>query len=128
MAPKHPEHDDLTSRIIGAAIEVHRHIGPGLLESTYEECMLLELSRLGVKIESQLLLPVFYKGQRLNATYRPDLLVQSRVIVEIKCVEKLLAVHGAQVLTYLKHANCKVGLLFNFNEAVLKHGIRRFSL
>lgn len=115
----------LTGAIIGAAIEVHRQLGPGLLESAYEECLAVELKDGGFSVERQTVLPVTYKGRALDAGYRIDLLVNDEVIVELKAVQKLEPIHDAQLLTYLKLAGKRHGLLFNFNVAVLKDGIRR---
>ena len=115
----------LTGTIIGAAIEVHRALGPGLLESAYEECLAVELADRGLRVERQTVLPVVYKGRTLDAGYRIDLLVNSEVIVELKSVQKLEPIHDAQLLTYLKLAGIRHGLLLNFNVAVLKDGIRR---
>lgn len=117
--------NDLTGAIIGSAIEVHRHLGPGLLESTYEECLAFELLNRKLVVERQLELPVHYKGQRLAAGYRIDLLVNQQVIVELKSVQKLEPIHDAQLLTYMKLANKRYGLLLNFNAAAMKQGIRR---
>lgn len=119
----------LTSKIIGAAIEVHRHLGPGLLESAYETCMAYELEERGLPVERQKALPIHYKEIRMDHGYRIDLLVEGKMVLEIKAVEALTAVHEAQVLSYLKFAECPVGLLFNFNVLKLKNGgIRRFAL
>ena len=118
----------MTGRIIAAAIEVHREIGPGLLESAYEECICRELATAGIKFERQRELPVIYKGTLVRATYRLDLLVEGEVIVELKSVDAILKVHEAQVLTYLRMSGLKVGLLINFNVPVLWDGIRRFVL
>ena len=115
----------LTGEIIGAAIDVHRYLGPGLLESAYEECMHIELSERGLQVERQRELPIFYKGRRLNAGYRIDLLVNEEVIVELKSVQKIEPIHEAQLLTYLKLAEKRYGLLLNFNVPVMKQGIRR---
>ena len=115
----------LTKEIISAAIEVHRALGPGLLESAYEECLCRELNLRGIPFERQVPLPVEFKGVRLECGYRLDLLVDKRVVVEIKTVESLLPIHEAQLLTYLKLGGWKVGLLINFNVSVLKNGIRR---
>jgi len=115
----------ITETIIGAAIEVHRALGPGLLESVYEECLCRELSLRGIPFERQRSLPVEYKGLRLDCGYRLDLLVADTVVVEIKAVESLLPIHEAQLLTYLRLGGWKVGLLINFNVAVLRQGIRR---
>ena len=118
--------NDLTGEIIGAAIEIHRHLGPGLLESAYEECMVFELKKRGLQVESQVALPVLYKGKRLNAGYRIDLRVNQQVIVELKSVRTVESIHKAQLLTYLKLAGIRYGLLLNFNVPLMKHGIHRF--
>ena len=123
------EVNQLTEAIIGAAIEVHRHLGPGLLESTYEICLAYELERLGLLVERQKQLSVRYKEIMLDQGYRIDLLVNELVIVELKAVDTILPVHEAQLLSYLKHSGCKVGLLFNFNVKLLKNGgIHRFMM
>ncbi|MCA9898615.1 MAG: GxxExxY protein [Anaerolineales bacterium] len=117
----------LTSQIIGAAIEVHRQLGPGLLESSYETCLAYELEARGLTIETQKPLPIVYKEIHLEHGYRIDILVNNLVVVELKVVEAITAVHEAQMLSYLKFSGCKVGLLINFNVALLKDGgIRRF--
>jgi GxxExxY protein len=116
---------ELTSEIIGAAIEVHRVLGPGLLESAYQECLAHELTVRGIPYEREKPMPVVYKGVKLDCGYRPDFLVNHRVIVELKAVEKLHPVYEAQLLTYLKLSQCKVGLIMNFNVTVLKDGIVR---
>jgi GxxExxY protein len=115
----------LTERIIGAAIEVHRNLGPGLLESAYETCLSFELAERGLNVEAQKPLPVIYKDVHLDAGYRLDLLVEDQVIVEIKAVEQLAPIHQAQLLSYLKISGRKVGLLINFNVQILKNGIKR---
>ena len=120
--------NQITGAIIGAAIEVHRALGPGLLESAYEECLCRELSLQQMPFERQRPLPVEYKGLRLDCGYRLDLLVADTVVVEIKAVESLLPIHEAQLLTYMKLTNCRVGLLLNFNVPVLKQGIKRLVL
>jgi len=117
--------NELTELIIGAAIEVHRALGPGLLESAYEECLCRELSLRGISFQRQLPLPVVYKGLTLECGCRIDLLVDGIVVVEIKSVEKLGPIHDAQLLSYLKLGGWKVGILINFNVPVLKDGIRR---
>ena len=119
---------DLTQKIIGAAIEVHKQLGPGLLESAYERCLAYELGLLGLHVEAQKPLPLIYKEIIIDQGYRMDLLVEDLVIVELKTVEKLTDVHEAQVLTYLRLSGRKVGLLINFNVKVLRYGIRRFVL
>jgi len=115
----------LTHEIIGAAIEVHRTLGPGLLESAYEECLARELTLRRIPFERQKPLPLVYKDVKLDCGYRIDLLVGSRVVVELKAVEALAPVHDAVVLTYLRLSDCRIGLLINFHTAVLKDGIRR---
>src|SRR5436190_18836391 len=119
------EADKLSNLIIGAALEVHRAIGPGLLESTYEECLVHELRLRGLGLRRQVGVPLVYKGLHLDAGYRLDLFVEGLVIVEVKAVEHLLPVHEAQLLTYLRATNTWLGLLLNFQVAMLKHGIRR---
>jgi GxxExxY protein len=115
----------LSERVIGCAIEVHRHLGPGLLESAYEDCLCFELGAAGLAFRRQVELPVVYKGMPLAAAYRIDILIADRLVVEVKSVERILAVHEAQLLTYLRLGGHRAGLLLNFNHAVLKEGIRR---
>ncbi|HUU42604.1 MAG TPA: GxxExxY protein, partial [Planctomycetota bacterium] len=122
------EEDRLSHEIVGAAIEVHRHLGPGLLESTYETCLARELAVRGLHFEKQKPLPVEYKGVKLDAGYRLDLLVENRVVVEIKSVDRLTGLHQAQVLSYLKVGGYRLGMLLNFNVEVLREGIRRVVL
>lgn len=117
------ELDSLTERIIGCAIKVHSPLGPGLLEGTYETCLVHELVKAGLKVERQVSVPIFYDGLKLNAGYSLDILVQDSIVVELKSVESLLPIHEAQLLTYLKLANKK--LLINFNVSLLKYGIKR---
>jgi GxxExxY protein len=117
--------NEITQAIIGAAIEVHRVLGPGLLESAYEECTCRELALRGMPFERQIELPVAYKGFRLDCGYRLDLVVAKLVIVEFKAVDKILPIHEAQLLTYMRLGGWKVGLLINFNVPYLKQGIRR---
>ncbi|MCK4696261.1 MAG: GxxExxY protein [Candidatus Cloacimonetes bacterium] len=117
--------EELTDKIIKAAIEVHKILGPGLLESAYEECFVYELIKMGLNIKQQLLVPIKYKDIKLKTNYRLDLLVENKVIVELKTVEKLMPVHEAQLITYLKLSGYRVGLLINFNEKLLKNGIIR---
>jgi GxxExxY protein len=119
---------DLTRVVIGACIEVHRHMGPGLLESTYEECLAHELATNRIQFERQRPLPLHYKGIDLDTAYFIDLLVEDRLIVELKACERLLAVHEAQLLTYMKLSKRDVGLLVNFNVPILKDGVRRLRL
>ncbi len=120
--------EDLTARIIACAIEVHRYLGPGLLESAYEECFCHELFLRGLAFERQKPLPLEYKGYKLDCGYRMDVVVNCSVIVELKCVDKILGVHEAQLLTYLRLSNIKTGLIINFYTKVLKDGIRRLVL
>jgi GxxExxY protein len=119
---------DLTKEIIGAAIEVHRELGPGLLESAYEVCLCYELKLRGIDVACQVPLPVQYKGMRLDCGYRIDACVKDRVIVELKSVDEITDLHRAQLLTYLRLSGTKVGLLLNFNVPVLKDGIIRMAL
>lgn len=119
--------DELTEAIIGAAIEVHRHLGPGLMESSYERALCIELSSLGLVFTRQLTVPVLYKGT-LVGEYRADLIVENRVVVEIKSVEKLAGVHSAQVLAYMRVLRIQHGLLLNFYGEVLRTGIKRLIL
>ena len=119
------EGNQLTNEIIGSAIEVHRNLGPGLLESTYEECMAYELQERQLTIKRQIEIPVLYKGIQLEQNYRIDLIVNNQVIIELKSVNQLEPVHDAQLLTYLKLANKRYGLLLNFNVPVMKQGIKR---
>ena len=115
----------VTEMIIGAAICVHKELGPGLLESAYEACLAYELAEKRLKFERQKALPVIYRGVELDCGYRMDFLVEDQVVVELKAVETLEPIHEAQLLSYLKLSKCKVGLLINFNVKVLKDGIRR---
>ena len=115
----------LTERVIGAAIEVHRHLGPGLLESAYEECLCWELRHQSIGVRRQVLLPLIYKEVTLDIGYRLDLVVEDQLIVELKTVERVLPIHEAQLLTYLKLSGLSTGLLLNFNSPVLKDGIKR---
>jgi len=117
--------NDLTDAIIGRAIEVHRALGPGLLESTYEMCLCRELSIRGLRFQRQVPIAVEYKGAKLDCGYRVDLVVDETVLVEIKAIDSLLPIHDAQLLSYLKLGGWKIGLLVNFNVERLKHGIRR---
>jgi len=120
--------EDVTQIIIAAAMEVHRHLGPGLLESAYEECMCRELALRETPYASQVALPLEYKGIKLDCGYRMDLVVNDLVVVELKCVDKVLPIHEAQLLTYLKLSRIKTGLIINFNTPLLKDGIRRLVL
>ena len=119
------ENDLLTEKIIGAAIHVHRELGPGLLESTYETCLCHELKEINLKFERQKAVPVFYKGIRLDGGYRLDIVIEDQVVVEVKTVSELLPVHEAQLLSYLKQVGGGRGLLINFNVKLLKQGLRR---
>ena len=114
-----------TETIIGSAIAVHKSLGPGLLESAYEACLAFELADRGLSVERPKALPVTYRGVKLDCGYRLDLLVDEKVIVELKAIDRLLPIHSAQLLSYLKLSDCKVGLLINFNVKILKNGLRR---
>ena len=122
------DYDELTSKVIGCAIEVHRSLGPGLLESAYEKCLSFELSANNIRHYVQKELPVKYKGIDLDCDYRIDLLIEDKLIVELKSVEAILPIHEAQLLTYMKLAKISTGLLINFNVSLLKKGIKRFVL
>jgi GxxExxY protein len=124
-APGAMSDNQITDQIIGAAIEVHRHLGPGLLESVYEACLCYELSLLGLQFERQVHLPIHYKGIHLEAAYKVDLIVADAVVVEIKATEDTARIHAAQLLTYLKSSGKRVGLLINFNVPILKNGLKR---
>lgn len=122
------EFDLLSNRVIGCALEVHRHLGPGLLESAYEQCLAVELTDAGIPFRVQAELPVDYKNKRIDCGYRIDLLIDDALIVELKSVQELLPIHDAQLLTYMKLAKINIGLLMNFNNKSLKDGIKRFVL
>ena len=122
------EFDDLSNRVIGCAIEVHRQLGPGLLESAYEQCLSHELNRSGISFQLQHPQPVQYKDIRLDCGYRIDILVENELIVELKSVDEIKGIHQAQLLTYMKLWGVKIGLLINFNVTKLKDGIKRFVL
>ena len=122
------KYSTLTEKIIGCAIEVHRYLGPGLLESAYEECLCYELLKAGLKVERQKALPVVYKEIKLDCGYRLDILVENCVLIELKSVEALNPVHEAQILTYMKFSNKEVGLLINFNVTLLKYGLKKYVL
>ncbi len=126
--PTEVERDPLTEKVIGLAIEVHRVLGPGLLESAYEKCLCFELKAHGIAFERQMALPVIYKSIRLDCGYRIDIVIEDALVVELKTVEKLMPVHAAQLLTYLKLSGMRTGLLLNFNTPVLKDGIKRLVL
>jgi GxxExxY protein len=119
---------ELTNKIIASAIEVHRNLGPGLLESAYEECFCHELYLQKIPFERQKPLPLEYKGIKLDCGYRIDVAVDNRVVIELKCVDQIMPVHEAQLLTYLRLSNIKVGLIINFNIGLLKEGIKRIVL
>ncbi|HRW24787.1 MAG TPA: GxxExxY protein [Spirochaetia bacterium] len=120
--------DSISAKVIGCSIAVHRELGPGLLESIYEEALCIELGRAGIPFVRQMELPVIYKGVQLSGAFRVDLLVDNTVVVELKCVDTILPVHEAQVLSYLRLGGWRIGLLINFKSAVLKNGIRRVLL
>ena len=119
------ELNSITEKVIGGAIAVHKELGPGLLESAYAACLAFELADRGLSVEQQRELPVTYRGAKLDCGYRLDLLIEDKVVVELKSVEKLAPIHEAQLLSYLKLSGCKVGLLINFNVPVLKDGVKR---
>lgn len=122
------ELNEITQKIIGCAIEVHRNLGPGLLESAYEECLAYELIKTGLHIKRQQPTPVVYKEIKLDYGYRIDILVENSVIIELKVVDAINPVHEAQILTYMKFANKPLGLMINFNVTVLKNGIKRYII
>ncbi|WP_192347589.1 GxxExxY protein [Algoriphagus sp. Y33] len=119
--------NEISSKIIGAAIEVHKQLGPGLLESSYEKCLAFELTQQGLEIKTQVAVPVQYKGIKLEVGYRLDILVEEKVIIEVKTVSELAAIHKAQLLTYLKLTGIKLGLLVNFNSLKLIDGVKRVA-
>ncbi len=119
------ELDALSKKIIGAAIEVHKELGPGLLESVYEYCLINELKRRGLSVQNQVKVPVVYKGEKLKKDFFIDILVENEIVLELKCVEKILPVHEVQLVTYLKLADKKLGFLLNFNVTLMKNGIYR---
>lgn len=120
--------NDISNIIIGCAIEVHRQLGPGLLESAYQQCLYYELIRAGLEVQMETPMPIIYKEIKLDHGYRIDLLAENKVVIEIKTVEALNDVHSAQVLTYLKLGNYKLGLLLNFHVSLLRNGIKRFIM
>jgi GxxExxY protein len=122
------EKDQLTARVIGAGLEVHREMGPGYHEAIYEDCMCIELRRWGIAHERQYTVPVTYKGEPLERNYRLDILVEGRLVLEIKAVEQSHPVHKAQVMSYMKLTNVQLGLLFNFNVPLFRDGISRIVL
>lgn len=117
---------ETTRRILGSAIKVHREIGPGLLESTYRSCMAQQLAMDGFGVEQEVPIPISYQGLVLPTAYRADLIVDASVLLELKAVAEILPIHTAQTLTYLRHANLRVGLLINFNVPLLRQGVRRY--
>ena len=117
--------NDLSGKVIGASIEVHRHLGPGLLESAYQQCLVFELEQQGLKVATEVILPLTYKGLNLEHGYRIDLLVEGQLVVELKAVDKLMPINVAQILSYLKMGNYKLGLLINFNVPQLKQDVKR---
>ena len=119
--------DTLTKTVIGCAIEVHRNLGPGLLESSYETCLIYELSKIGLSAKNQVELPIYYKDQYINTGYRLDILLPNKLIIELKAVDKLLPIHSAQLITYMKLSEISTGLLINFNVLKLVDGIKRFN-
>ncbi len=118
---------ELTRDIIGCAIEVHKYFGPGLLENVYEQCLALELLRKGFDVQKQISMPVQYDGHIFENAYRIDLWVNKKVVIELKTVEKVLPVHEAQILSYMRLSKSPLGLLINFNETLLKNGVKRFA-
>lgn len=122
------EINDITREIIGCAIEVHKNLGPGLLESAYEECLAFEMTKKGLSLKRQQPTPVVYKEIKLEYGYRIDILVENSVVIELKVVDAINPIHEAQILTYMKFAKMKIGLLINFNVTVLKNGIKRYKL
>ena len=125
---KHRNFSELSNRVIGCAIEVHRTLGPGLLESTYQRCLTHEFSLNGIEFELEYPLPIEYKGINLDCGYRVDILVEGKIILELKSVDELKGIHRAQLLTYMKLANIRHGLLINFNTNRLKDGLKSFIL
>ena len=128
MIPLSSEHDAIAREIVDSAVAVHRTLGPGLLESVYEQCLAYELQSRSYRIDRQVALPVLYRDVRLEAGFRIDVLVNDLVVIELKTVERLLPIHEAQLLTYLKLSGKRLGLLVNFNVPLIKEGIRRMAL
>ncbi len=122
---KNMHENEITSKVINAAIEVHKALGPGLLESAYKECLYYQLAKSGLNVQKEKALPLIYEEVKLDCGYRIDLLVENKIVIEIKSVEALNDLHTAQILTYLKLGNYKIGLLLNFNVVLLKNGIKR---
>ncbi len=121
------ELNELTEKIIGSAIKVHRTLGPGLLESAYEVCLVHELRKVGLRVDKQVPVPIIYDGVALEACYQLDVVVEDSIILELKSVERIMPIHEAQLLTYLKLTNRKLGLIINFNTQLLKNGIKRMA-
>ena len=119
--------NEISKIVFNSALKVHKTLGPGLLESSYEECLYYELNKSGLNVQKQKALPLIYEEVKLNVGYRIDILVENKVIIEVKSVESLNDIHLAQVLTYLKLSNCKLGMLINFNVTLIKNGIRRVA-
>jgi GxxExxY protein len=117
--------NEITELIIGCAIKIHRSLGPGLLESAYEACLFYELSKIGLTVEKQKALPLIYESVKLDCGYRADFVIENKVVIEVKSVDAIADIHLAQILTYLKLSNCKVGLLINFNVLKLTDGLKR---
>ena len=122
------ELNELTYKLIGCAYDVHKALGPGLLESTYEKCLCFELEKLGIKYEKQKELPINYKGMTIDNGYRIDIMVEDKIVIELKSVEILQPIHSAQLMTYLKLSQKQLGLLINFNVTNLQNGIRRYKI
>ncbi|MBP7552513.1 MAG: GxxExxY protein [Spirochaetes bacterium] len=120
--------EKLSNEIIGCAIEVHKNLGPGLLESTYKQCLAYELSKSNIKFGLEVEIPIKYKDVKISCGYRIDLIVENKIIIELKSVEKIIPVHEAQILTYMKLSGIKIGLLINFNSKLIRDGIKRFVL
>ena len=118
-------HEELTNTIIGCAIEVHRNLGQGLLESAYQECLMYELLKSGLSVKKEIAMPIIYKEVKLNQGYRIDLLVEDKIVLELKSVDTITNIHKAQLLTYLRLGKYELGLLLNFNVPILKNGIKR---
>lgn len=117
--------EEIAKIIVDATIKVHRALGPGLLESAYQHCLAYELRKRGLRVECEMLLPIVYEGQQIDAGYRIDMLVEGCILIENKTVDQLLPIHEAQLLTYLKLRNCRLGFLLNWNVTLMKHGIKR---
>jgi GxxExxY protein len=120
--------EELTEKIIGLSIEIHKELGPGLLENVYKQCLIYEFEKADIKYKVEQQIPIIYKDVKINCCYKLDMIIEDKIIIELKSVEKLLPIHEAQILTYLKITKKRVGLLINFNEKLLKDGIKRFIL